>query len=118
MFSKIKTKLNTNVSKVITATGVTVILLNSPRAMAAADYMQQIGATVGTGLTLALNAVSALVFIVMVWAILTKFSEASRGRAGWGEVFLPFIVGAVVLAFLAVITPDATTAITTLGTAG
>lgn len=115
MFKNIKLNLKTHA---ITLSGFSLILLTSPGVNAATDYMQQIGTTVGSGLTLALNAVSALVFIVMVWAILTKFAEASRGRAGWGEVFLPFIVGAVVLAFLAVITPDAETAITGLGTAG
>lgn len=79
------------------------------------DYMAEIGTTVGSGLTLAINIISAIVFVIMLWAIITKYSEANRGRATWGEVFIPFVVGAVVLGFLAVIKPDAEEAITELG---
>ncbi len=89
------------------------LVLSSPvlYAQEATNYMTTIGTSVGTGLTLALNIVRALVFIIMVWSILTKYAEASRGRASWGEVFLPLVVGAVVLALLAIIGPDAETAI-------
>ncbi|MEM7257297.1 MAG: DUF2976 domain-containing protein [Pseudomonadota bacterium] len=70
------------------------------------------------GMTLILNLVSAAVFVIIAWAIITKFNDARRGRSDWGEVVVPFIAGAVVLAFVGWLNTNGQTAIESLGGAG
>jgi integrating conjugative element membrane protein (TIGR03745 family) len=67
------------------------------------------------GMTLILNLVSAAVFVIIAWAIITKFNDARRGRSDWGEVVVPFIAGAVVLAFVGWLNTNGQTAIDALG---
>ena len=107
--------IKTNISAIARCLLPFTLLCVSAEGFAQTDYLGEVGTTVGTGLTLILNVVRAVVFVIMIWAILTKFGEASRGRASWGEVIVPFIAGAVILAFLAVIAPDAETAIQAIG---
>ena len=70
------------------------------------------------GMTLILNLVSAAVFVIIAWAIITKFNDARRGRSDWGEVVVPFIAGAVVLAFVGCLNTNGQTAIEAIGAAG
>lgn len=79
------------------------------------DFLGEIGTQIGTGLTLVLSIVKVVVIFIMIFAVLYKFSEASRGRATWAEALIPLIGGAVMLAFIGVIEPDATAAIEEIG---
>ena len=82
------------------------------------DFIGAIGTQIGTGLTLVLSIVKVVVIFIMIFAVLYKFSEASRGRATWAEALIPLIGGAVMLAFIGVIEPDATAAIGEIGGGG
>lgn len=110
--------INRNISATARCLLAISLVVFSAESFSQTDYLAEVGTTVGSGLTLILNVVRAVVFVIMIWAILTKFGEASRGRASWGEVIVPFIAGAVILAFLAVIAPDAETAIQAIGGGG
>lgn len=98
----------------------TLTLLVSEIAFAAGgtDFLGEIGTQIGSGLTLVLSIVKVIVIFIMIFAVLYKFSEASRGRATWAEALIPLIGGAVMLAFIGVIEPDATAAIEEIGTGG
>jgi len=93
-----------------------VALFSSDLALAQeTDFLGEIGTQIGTGLTLVLSIVKVVVIFIMIFAVLYKFSEASRGRATWAEALIPLIGGAVMLAFIGVIEPDATAAIEQIG---
>lgn len=79
------------------------------------DFLGEIGTQISGGLTLVLSIVKVVVIFIMIFAVLYKFSEASRGRATWAEALIPLIGGAVMLAFIGVIEPDATAAIAEIG---
>ena len=97
-------------------------LLTLPGALVAQEIATEALTTVTEGLTqgmtLILNLVSAAVFVIIAWAIITKFNDARRGRSDWGEVVVPFIAGAVVLAFVGWLNTNGQTAIEAIGAAG
>ena len=79
------------------------------------EAITQVGTGIAQGLTLILNIVSAVVFVLIAWAIITKFNDARRGRSDWGEVVVPFIAGAVVIAFMGWLNTQGTAAIAAIG---
>ena len=97
---------------------LTLFATESAFAGAGTDFLGEIGTQIGTGLTLVLSIVKVVVIFIMIFAVLYKFSEASRGRATWAEALIPLIGGAVMLAFIGVIEPDAEQAIADIGGGG
>jgi len=95
------------------------VMLALPGALYAQEVATEALTTVTEGLTqgmtLILNLVSAAVFVIIAWAIITKFNDARRGRSDWGEVVVPFIAGAVVLAFVGWLNTNGQTAIEAIG---
>lgn len=59
---------------------------------------------------LGLQLILAVVFLMVAWAIISKFNEARRGRADWGEVVVPFVVGAAVVILVAYLAGEGETA--------
>ena len=64
---------------------------------------------------LIIGIISAIAFLIVAWSVLSKFNDARRGRGEWGEVILPFIVGAAILVLMAWLVEQATTAANAIG---
>jgi|GEM_PF-2797784 len=62
-----------------------------------------------TFLTLAIQVLSVIVFLAVGYGVISKFMEAIGGRAAWGEVVMPVLVGGFVLAATAYFFTQATT---------
>lgn len=67
---------------------------------AAGQALTNVGQYLTSAVKLVLSAISAVVFVAVAWAVVTKFNDARRGRADWGEVIIPFVVGAAVVVFV------------------
>ena len=70
----------------------------------------------GTFVTLAIQVISAIVFLVVGYGVVSKFIEAIGGRAAWGEVVMPVLVGAFVLVACAYFFTQATDLAAAIGT--
>lgn len=62
--------------------------------------LEEVGTMFGDAMLMGLALISAVVFVIVAWAVVTKFNDARRGRADWGEVVLPFIIGAGCVIFI------------------
>ena len=70
----------------------------------------------GTFVTLAIQVISAIVFLLVGYGVVAKFMEAIGGRAPWGEVVMPALVGAFVLVACAYFFTQATDLAAAIGT--
>lgn len=63
--------------------------------------LDAMGASLGEGfktwLTLGIQVISVIVFMAVGYGVVSKFLWAVNGKANWGEVVMPVLVGAFVL---------------------
>lgn len=90
----------------------------SGAAGASSAALDEVGTMFSSAMMLGLALISAVIFIIVAWAVVTKFNDARRGRADWGEVVLPFIIGAGVVIFVGYLVTEGETAAGKIGTAG
>lgn len=68
-----------------------------------------------TYLTLAIQVISVLVFLMVGWGVLSKFISALQGRSEWGEVFMPVAIGVIVIGICTFLFTEATTLVAGIG---
>lgn len=90
--------LTSTVAKVAVALAVAALpSLAFAEAFDTAGIDEAITASFTTYLTLAIQVISVIVFLMVGWGVLTKFISALQGRSEWGEVFMPVAIGVIVI---------------------
>lgn len=82
---------------------------------AGAAVLTQVRSLFSEGVNIGLLLLAAVGFLLVAWATLSKFNEARRGRADWGEVAVPFVFGAALLVFIGYLVTEGQTAATAIG---
>ena len=78
------------------------------------DVATTLKALISEYIIIGLLAIAAIAFVVVAWSVITKFNDARRGRADWGEVVVPFVVGAGLLVFIGYLVTEGQTAATAI----
>lgn len=86
--------------KVLAAGTVMTLVLAEPAMANAADPLAQAADFFKQAVTVVLGVISALIFAVAAYGVVTKLAAAAGGKGDWGAVALPFIVGAIAAMFV------------------
>ncbi len=99
-------------SNFLTLLGVIAIslLLGDGANAAASQALTTVSTVIVDGVVLVIGLISVVAFLYIAYAVISKFNDARRGRAEWGEVFIPFLAGAVILVFITWLVGEANTA--------
>lgn len=81
---------------------------------AGGDVATTLKALISEYIIIGLLAIAAIAFVVVAWSVIGKFNDARRGRADWGEVVVPFVVGAGLLVFIGYLVTEGQTAATAI----
>ncbi len=98
LFAATRKACTSTFAKVALAVAVTALpSLASAEAFDTAGIDEAITTSFTTYLTLAIQVISVIVFLMVGWGVLTKFISALQGRSEWGEVFMPVAIGVIVI---------------------
>lgn len=115
--SNFKTKLATGFGLVafLSASGTAAAAGGGAAGGAATEALTQATTVIQSGITLIVGVIAAIAFLMVAYAVLTKFNDARRGRGEWGEVIVPFVMGAAILVLIAWLVEQAGTAAGAIG---